>query len=147
MARRPQKPDEPALLDQLSGPLRDFVQDFKTHGKSVLEKVRERSPEKYLELSTKLAGLVAALKPKQNELEQANSNEDIAISLLKSVGCDESKITEDMILKAWELNNEFVGSLESIAAAAKREDHGNDQARDFRLERKAFRRYIEGQGL
>src|SRR5262249_44171622 len=114
MARRPQKPDEPSLLDQLSGPLRDFVQDFKMHGKSVLEKVRERSPEKYLELSTKLAGLVAALKPKQNEIEQANSNEDIAISLLKSAGCSEENITDAMIAEAIELNNTFVTGLEQI---------------------------------
>src|SRR5262245_51520359 len=98
MARRPQKPDEPSLLDQLGGPLRDFVEDFKLHGKSVLEKVREKSPEKYLELSTKLASLVAALKPKPNELEEAQTLEDIGRSLLKSVGvADEREMTDEMI--------------------------------------------------
>ena len=63
--QKKQKPAEPTLIDQLSGPLKDFVNDFKEHGKTVLEKVREENPEKYLELSTKLAGLVVTLKPSQ----------------------------------------------------------------------------------
>ena len=57
------KKQEASLLEQLSGPLRDFVTDFKANGANVLQQVRERNPEKYLELSTKLAGLVATLKP------------------------------------------------------------------------------------
>jgi hypothetical protein len=146
MARRPQKPDEPSLLDQLSGPLRDFVQDFKTHGKSVLEKVREKSPEKYLELSTKLASLVAALKPPQNAIEQARTLEDIGIALLKDVGCSEENITDAMISEAVELNNALVTGLEQI-----RDDNNaapkHDGGQDFRAERKGFRRYLDGQGL
>jgi hypothetical protein len=53
------KPPEESLLNQLSVPLRDFVKDFKAHGAEALQQVRERNPEKYLELSAKLAGLVA----------------------------------------------------------------------------------------
>ena len=45
------KKPEASLIDQLSEPLKDFVNDFKEHGKSVLEQVRSRNPEKYLELS------------------------------------------------------------------------------------------------
>jgi hypothetical protein len=69
----PKNKREPSLIDELSQPLRDFVKDFQTHGKNVLEKVRLESPSKYLELSTKLASLVAMLKPEPNGFKQAKS--------------------------------------------------------------------------
>src|SRR5262249_29405362 len=112
MARRPQKPDEPSLLDQLSGPLRDFVKDFQTHGKDVLEKVRQQSPEKYLEMSAKLASLVATLRPEPDGLSKAQSYEDIAVQLLKSVGFAEDQMTPEAIESAVQANNSFVGQLE-----------------------------------
>lgn|SRR5262249_3865594 len=119
MARRPQKPDEPSLLDQLSAPLRDFVKDFKVHGKDVLEKVRERSPEKYLELSAKLASLVATLRPEPDGLAKARTKEEMAIQLLKSVGVeDEAAMTEDMIAAILQANDAFVTRVEEIAQAA-----------------------------
>src|SRR5215472_6088008 len=139
MARRPQKPDEPSLLDQLSGPLRDFVQDFKTHGKSVLEKVRERSPEKYLELSTKLAGLVALVKPKPNEINEASTMEEVGRSLLQSVGCAD-EMTDEMIAQAIEANDEFVDRLEEIASSAVRHVPKRESTQD---ERKAVIRHLE----
>jgi hypothetical protein len=65
------KPAEATLLDQLGVPLRDFVADFKLHGKRALEQVRLESPSKYLELASKLAALVAALKPAQSTFHDA----------------------------------------------------------------------------
>jgi len=38
------KREQESLLEQLSAPLKDFVTDFKEHGKSVLEKVRQDNP-------------------------------------------------------------------------------------------------------
>src|SRR5215467_14049711 len=75
-----------SLLEELNAPLRDFVADFKAHGKGVLESVRERSPEKYLELSTKLLPLVAALNPGANDFADAKDKQSIGIAILKSVG-------------------------------------------------------------
>jgi hypothetical protein len=63
---------EASLVEQLGMPLRDFVADFKLHGKSALEQVRLESPSKYLELASKLAALVATLKPPQSAFHDAN---------------------------------------------------------------------------
>jgi len=70
---KPRKKPEPSLLQQLSVPLRDFVNDFKTHGADVLQKVRKDNPEKYLELSTKLLPLVATLNPGETILPIATT--------------------------------------------------------------------------
>jgi hypothetical protein len=108
------KPAEASLLDQLGVPLRDFVADFKLHGKRALEQVRLESPSKYLELASKLAALVAALKPAQSAFHDANSMQDIGRKLLESVGTDNAAITEDMIQEAVAANDRLIAQLESI---------------------------------
>jgi hypothetical protein len=115
---KPRKPKEPSLLQQLSAPLRDFVNDFKTHGADVLQKVREDNPEKYLELSTKLLPLVAALNPGADDFADCNDMRSIGVKLLKSIGCDESSLTDDMIKEALEANDIFVDRLQAIRDAA-----------------------------
>jgi len=102
------------LLDQLGVPLRDFVADFKLHGKRALEQVRLESPSKYLELASKLAALVATLKPPQSAFHDANSMQDIGRKLLESVGTDNAAITEDMIQEAVAANDRLIAQLESI---------------------------------
>src|SRR5262249_46321167 len=94
------KKPQPSLRQQLSEPLRDFVNDFKTHGKSVLEQVRQNNPEKYLELSTKLLPLVAALNPGADDFADCATPNDVGMKLLKSVGCSEFDMTEPMIADA-----------------------------------------------
>src|SRR5262245_51563758 len=84
--RKPKASNEPSLIEQLSKPLRDFVDDFKTHGASVLQKVREDNPEKYLELSTKLLPLVVGLNPGADDFSDCKDKRSIGIKLLKSVG-------------------------------------------------------------
>jgi len=106
------KKPEASLIDQLSEPLKDFVNDFKEHGKSVLEQVRSRNPEKYLELSTKLAGLVAMIKPKPSDMSKARTHEEIAIATLKEVDCEDP--TPEMIAEATQANKNFVARLEAI---------------------------------
>jgi hypothetical protein len=116
---KPRKPKpEPSLIQQLSAPLRDFVNDFKTHGADVLQKVREDNPEKYLELSTKLLPLVAALNPGADDFADCNDMRSIGVKLLKSIGCDESSLTDDMIKEALEANDIFVDRLQAIRDAA-----------------------------
>src|SRR5262249_34623026 len=89
MKKPKNKPDEPSLLDQLHGPLRDFVNDFKDNPAEALKTVRERDPSKYLELSAKLLPLVTALNPGKNEFSTAQSREELAAALLRSVGLAE----------------------------------------------------------
>jgi hypothetical protein len=127
---KPRKPkarvEESSLLDQLSKPLRDFVTDFKTHGVDTLEQVRKRSPEKYIELSTKLIGLIAALKTAPDDclnFDKCNSMKEIGLRLLQSVGHTEGEVTDDMIEQALALNNTFIAGLEAIRAKAEGEIH------------------------
>src|SRR5262245_62196002 len=116
MMRKPSKPKpaKQSLVEELSEPLRDFVADFKTHGKSALETVRERSPEKYLELSTKLLPLVAALNPGADDYSDCKDLRSLAIKLLKNVGVDEFTMSEDMIQEALDANNVFIDRLQQI---------------------------------
>jgi hypothetical protein len=104
--------NEPSLLQELNEPLRDFVADFKLHGKSALEQVRERSPEKYLELSTKLLPLVAALNPGTNEFSDCRNMNDVGVKLLQSVGFNEPD--EASIQAAIALNDKFIDDLQAI---------------------------------
>ena len=113
-----QKKLQPTLRQQLSEPLRDFVADFKAHGKSVLEQVRQSNPEKYLELSTKLLPLVAALNPGADDFADCRTPRDLGIALLKSVHISEYEITEDMITQALKYNDDFIDRLQAIKAAA-----------------------------
>jgi hypothetical protein len=113
-ARKP-KP-QTSLLEQLGKPLRDFVEDFKTHSADTLKKVREKNPEKYLELATKLAALVATLKPEPDGFHTAKSKEDIGMKLLQSIGFAEPD--EVSIQSAVEANNAFIAQLEAIRDAA-----------------------------
>src|SRR5262245_27418161 len=120
MMRKPSKPKpaKQSLVEELSEPLRDFVADFKTHGKSALETVRERSPEKYLELSTKLLPLVAALNPGADDWSDCKDLRDIGIKLLKSVGMSEFDMTEDAIEEAMAANDRLIEGLQQIRARA-----------------------------
>jgi len=118
MKSRKPKANEPTLLDQLSEPLRDFVNDFKTHGKGVLEQVRRDNPERYLDLCTKLLPLVAALNPGVDDFSDCNDMRSIGIKLLKSVGCPEYEMTEDAIADALKANDAFIERLQAIRNAA-----------------------------
>ena len=92
--------------------------DFKTHGKTVLEQVRQNNPAKYLEMASKLAALVAALRPEPDSFAKANSMQDIGRKLLQSVGADEATITDEQIEQAIAANDALVAQLEAIRDAA-----------------------------
>ena len=115
------KGKEPSLIDQLSAPLRDFVADFKQHGKDAMEQVRKESPSKYLELATKLAGLVAALRPEPSGFSTAQSHADLGVQLLKAIGVQEDQITPDMVEEAVRANDTFHEQLEAIRDRAQAE--------------------------
>jgi hypothetical protein len=127
--KRKQKAGEPSLLNQLSKPLRDFVTDITENGAEALRKVREESPAKYLELSTKLLPLIIALNPETpTALSDCQSMADIGARLLRSIGVDEEAVTEDMIDRALEANNEFISRLEQIRDRAQFGELGNGYA-------------------
>jgi hypothetical protein len=114
MKSRKTKPTEPTLVDELSKPLRDIVNDIKAHGLDALQTVREKNPEKYLELATKLLPLVAALNPGTSELAECKTIEDIGRGLLKSVGLAEDQMDGELIAQAVAANDAFIQRLEEI---------------------------------
>jgi hypothetical protein len=115
--------DEPTLLDQLNGPLRDFVADIRAHGVSTFQRLREESPAKNIELSTRLIALIATLKTPQDEIQSAKTLEDIGRGLLKSVGCDEDWMTESVVAEAVAANDVLIATLESIRNKAEGQTH------------------------
>src|SRR5689334_10387395 len=110
------KTAEPSLLDQLNGPLKDIVADFKEHGASALEAVRQRNPEKYLELATKLLPLIVSLNPPGSDFSGCRSMEDIGTKLLLSVGISDP--SDAQIADAIKANDEFIARLQGISALA-----------------------------
>jgi hypothetical protein len=108
------KAAEPSLLDQLNKPLRDFVNDFKIHGTSTLEKLRDESPSKYLELSVKLLGLVAALNPRAVGFEECQTVEEVGRRLLAQVGANELAVTSEMAEAAIRAQDDFAMALAKI---------------------------------
>jgi hypothetical protein len=113
MARKP-KTAEPSLRAKLSAAfLEAFEADFAAHGVNVIEKLRERSPEKYAELAGKL---IMTTEPPQDGFESAQTIQELGLKLLKSVGCPEGAATDDMIAQAIERHDQYVADLTQIAA-------------------------------
>jgi hypothetical protein len=112
MKTRKPKTSEPSLRDKLS---RNFLEaleaDFRAYGVTVLERMRESSPERYCELAGKL---IMSAEPQPDGFEQCNSMEEIGLKLLKSVGVDEEAATDDMIEAAIVANDKFIARLEAI---------------------------------
>ena len=113
MGRKP-KAAEPSLRAKLSAAfLEAFERDFSTYGVSVIEKLRERSPEKYAELAGKL---IMTTEPPHDGFNEAQTMEEIGRKLLQSVGANELALTDDMIEQAIAANDAFIARLGQIAA-------------------------------
>ena len=95
MKARKAKATEPSLRERLSQSyLEAFEADFRAHGISVLEQLREKSPEKYAEIASRL---IAASEPKPDGFENAKTMQEIGLRLLKSVGLSEEAITDERL--------------------------------------------------
>jgi hypothetical protein len=119
MKARKAKTTEPSLRELLSqNVLETLVADARVHITSVIEKLRERAPEKYAELAVRA---MAAAEPKPEGFESCQSMDEIGRKLLKTVGVDEYAVTDDMIKAAIEANDVFIARLEAIRDAAQSE--------------------------
>jgi len=116
-SKQKQKANEPSVRDKLSASfLKAFQNDFETYGVEAIEKLREESPSKYAEIASRL---IAASEPKPEDgFESCRSLPEIAVKLLKSVGCDEFLVTDEMIEDALAANDAFIARLQEIRAAA-----------------------------
>src|SRR5262245_43286220 len=124
MTRRKPEKNDVSARDQLALKfLAALETDFALHGAGVIAKMRESHPERYAELAGKL--ILSAEPPKNTaDINNAQSSEDIARSLLDSVDADPDKITPDMIAATIKANDAFVNTLESIARPAARREKG-----------------------
>src|SRR5262249_34347384 len=111
-ARKP-KNHEPSLRDKLSQNfLRAFESDFETHGVDVIEQLREKSPEKYAKIASKL---IATTEPKADGFEQCKDMESIGRRLLRSVGLeDEGAATPAMVQAALDAQDRLISELAKI---------------------------------
>jgi hypothetical protein len=106
---------EPSLKEKLSASfLAAFESDFKTHGISVIEKLRVDDPAKYVEVGAKLIAAVEQ-SPAPDGYATCRSQQDIARKILHDVGAVDEGITTDMIDKVVELQLEFTSQIERIA--------------------------------
>jgi len=116
-SRRPQsKANKPSLRDKLSANfLAAFESDFEKNGVAATEQLRLKSPEKYSEIA---ARLIAATEPKAESYADCKSMPDVTRKLLKSVGCDEALVSDEMIEAALAANDAFIARLQAIRDAA-----------------------------
>ena len=117
MKPRKSKAAEPSLRDKLSeNVLRAIEADFAENGVAAVELLRQKSPEKYCEIATRL---IAATEPKSdNGFGSANSMEELGIRLLVSVGLNPDAATPEMIEAAVAAQEDFKAQLEAIRDAA-----------------------------
>jgi hypothetical protein len=119
------KSGEPSLRERLSQRLLQALEaDFEVHGVSVLERMRESSPERYCQLSAKL---IMSAEPKQNPqgLAAATNSNEMGRIYLQQVGLLEP--TDQQIEQAVAAVDELLARLEAIknAAAFGTLDNGN----------------------
>jgi len=113
--RKPKKTNgEPTVRDKLGVAfLQAFEADFATHGVSVIEKLREKSPEKYVEIGAKL--IAAVEQPASSgDYSRCKSIEEIGRLLLQQVDVPDDAITDDMVAAAIEANQDFIVRLKQI---------------------------------
>jgi hypothetical protein len=112
-----QKTKEPSLRDKLSANwLSAFEADVAENAVQVVQLLRQKSPEKYAEVASKL---ITATEPKPEGFASANSMQEIGRLLLKSIGLDDP--TDEQIEAAVAANNDFIVQLEVIRDAAQPE--------------------------
>lgn len=116
--RRKAKTNEPNLLGRLSANfLAALEADFAENGVAVISQLRQKSPEKYAEIASRL---IAAAEPPTSleDYSRCQSVEDVGRQLLMQMGADESLITPAMVARAVRANERLVGELSAIIADA-----------------------------
>jgi hypothetical protein len=109
MKPRKQKANEPPLRKFLAA----FEADVADNAVEVIKQLREKSPEKYSEIAAKLLSAIQQ-QPDPDGFDSANSMQELGLRLLRSIGVEESAITDDMITQAVQANEEFIRTLEAI---------------------------------
>jgi hypothetical protein len=106
--------ESPSTRDKLSSAFVEALEkDWAEHGSEVIQQIRRDNPVKYGELIARLVPMDANLSDSEG-FSSCNSMQDIGRKLLQSVGVAEDAITDDMIARAIEVNDNFIANLEQI---------------------------------
>src|SRR5262245_17348764 len=115
MKPKKSKAAEPSLRDKLSANfMKAFEADFADNGVTVIEQLRQRSPEKYAELAAKL--IAQSEPPDPNDVNNAKTSEDLMRHALARMGV--ANPSETQVQMAVAANSRFMTELEQIAAVA-----------------------------
>src|SRR5262245_27992657 len=102
---------EPSLKDKLAAKFtQDFLADYDANGVAVIQQLREKHPDRYIEQA---ARLIATAEEPSGVFDKAKSMDDIGRGLLSQVGCIAP--SERQIQEAIRANDEFVARLEANA--------------------------------
>jgi hypothetical protein len=113
MAPKSKTTIEPSLRAKLSQAFLEALQlDFAEYGKGVIEDMRQKDPTRYAELAGRL--IMTFEQPAEGSWDDCKSMQDIGRKLLKSVGCDESAMSDGVVEQAIAANDAFIAKLEAI---------------------------------
>jgi hypothetical protein len=125
--KRKTKTGEPSLRERLSKKfLEALEEDFQVHGVSILEKMRQSSPERYCELAAKM--IMSSVEP-QKELQglaAATSSYEVGRIQLQQLGLAEP--SDEQIEQAVAATDAFIAQLEAIRDRAQFGELGNGHA-------------------
>ena len=141
MARKPAKPRESSKTSPLTRLSANFMaaldQDFQENGPEAIRVLREEFPAKYSEIASRLIMTESA----GNEIGQAQTMEEIARGLLRTVGVEAP--SKRQIAAASKANDQFVAKLERIAGVAK-DDSANGKPANIEHETAMMTAYVDG---
>jgi hypothetical protein len=118
MAKKP-KLDETDIRRDLTASFVTKLRDkwFQV-GDQVLDELAAKQPEKFALIVSQVVPREMLLAGGRGDFSECQSMSDIGRKLLLDVGVEELAITEAMITRAVELNNNFTDQLQAVAAGA-----------------------------
>jgi hypothetical protein len=120
---KPRKPSQPQGTPRLrlSATFVEALEsDFANHGVEIIEALRKDSPRAYAELVGRLIQTTDAPDTKGG-FKDCNSQRDIGLRLLLSMGMQEGEITDEQVDLAVVANQNFIARLEEIAGTKGRD--------------------------
>ena len=113
---KPRKPSQKQGTPRLrlsAAFLESLEKDFEANKDEVIQALRKESPKAYAELLGRLIQTTDA--PDNKGFKDCNSQRDIGLRLLVSMGMQEGEITDEQVDLAVAANDVFMAALEKIA--------------------------------
>ena len=106
---------EPSLRDKLTAKFVEALEaDWQEHGTEIIQKLRERSPEKYADIVARLT-VPAEPPPAPGDYRECKSVFDVARKMLVNNGMHPDAITDAMVEQAAEAADALKDRLDEIS--------------------------------